>query len=275
MTAARRLDLGLVIRRTFSTIRQRWRPLGFFVVAYLALIWAYDLVNPIRYHAGPQDILQLAAMALAFAFVLAASFRDTALTATAVEPASSQSISRSLSAAATAFPTLALFAVLTEAPNQILKLWERWSRFGARAAGEPTHILGSLLLAELATTVWWLAITAGWGLVIPVVVVERLGLAAALVRAWRLLSGNRWRLLALFVVMDVAGGLPSLLGSGLALWAAETLHRAGLMRTEERIVSTIDVAVFAVWPVMVGVAYLELRRLREGVVAGDVSQIFD
>jgi hypothetical protein len=115
-------------------------------------------------------------------------------------------------------------------------------------------------------------------LLIPVVIVERRRLIPALGRAWNLVSGNRWRLLALFVVVGVIGSLPGILGPIVTLPITEAIHHSGRMadfRSVERPVSrAFEVIVASVWPVMTGVIYLELRRLREGIADGDVSEIF-
>jgi hypothetical protein len=135
-----------------------------------------------------------------------------------------------------------------------------------------------LLLAALGRIAFALAIQAFWGVLIPVVIVEGHGLGASLARAWRLLSGNRWRFVALFALISVIEILPRIIAEALLFPMATALRLQVRPETYLRFVlevaGALGALVTAVWCVMIAVAYLELRRGREGVAAEDVADIF-
>jgi hypothetical protein len=273
-----KLDLGRVISGGFSVIQRRWPVLGVFVLGSLALDWAEDLTHFVRYKAGSHELPSFAVyIGDSLVLLLVAWLRDIGLTGAAVQPASPRpSVAVSLGAAFRALPTLLPVAIVVALPSLIPNYWLMWTGFddGVRV----THFAEILIYSSVAATIFWLALAAGWGLLIPVVVVERRRLIPALGRAWNLISGNRWRLLALFVVVGVIGSLPGILGPIVTLPITEAIHYSGRLadfRSVERLVSrAFEVIVASVWPVMTGVIYLELRRLRDGIADGDVSEIF-
>jgi hypothetical protein len=69
-----------------------------------------------------------------------------------------------------------------------------------------------------------------------------------------------------------------MIGVELTLPLARTIHPAGNLSAYfliERVVSgTLGLFVTSTWQVMTAVAYLELRRTKEGVALGDVAEIF-
>jgi hypothetical protein len=173
-----------------------------------------------------------------------------------------------------AFPALLPFFILTELPDLAETIWRGWL---ANTAAYPA-VLELTLATTLGELIVALAVAGGWGIIVPVVVAEGGGPFGSMARAWRLLSGNRWRLVALYAVVIVIGALPSTIATVLVVPISETLHLAGkassYFRTEIQVAGALGLIVTAVWRVMVGVAYLELRRVKEGVSESDIAEIF-
>lgn len=67
------------------------------------------------------------------------------------------------------------------------------------------------LLIFVATFAMLLFVSVRWAVVIPVIVVERLGAIESLRRSWRLVSGSSWRVLGYLLAFLVAVGLLSLI----------------------------------------------------------------
>ncbi|HWF00541.1 MAG TPA: hypothetical protein VG248_12145, partial [Caulobacteraceae bacterium] len=148
----------------------------------------------------------------------------------------------------------------------------RWSGFA------PNQIAKMSLALSAGRTTYALAIAAGWGVLIPVVLVEKEGLGPALARAWRLLSGDRWRFLALYVVFSVVSLVPTMIADVIMVPIALGMHAthrlADYFRVQMAVVGALSVVVNAAFQVMVAIAYLELRRAREGVSVEEASEIF-
>jgi hypothetical protein len=133
-------------------------------------------------------------------------------------------------------------------------------------------------VTSLGEVAFALAVIGAWGVLVPTVAVEEAGLIPSMKRAWRLLSGSRWRLMAIFVVVIVIAALPSTLTAVFMRPISDALHLnvapRDAFRAELEVASVLGSIVTATWRVMVGVAYLELRRVQEGVVVGDVAEVF-
>ena len=269
-----RLDLGRVIARSFSIIRQRWPVLGFFVLAYLAISWIVRFATPVSRQPGSQDPQRFAVgVALTIALTCIVWLRTSALIATALAPPSVRRSARgALEGALRAFPTLLPFFVVAALPDFAQTFWVRWSGFA------PNQIAKASLALSAGRTIYALAIAAGWGVLIPVVLAEKQGLGPSLARAWQLLSGDRWRFLALYVVASVVGFMPAMIASVIMVPIALGMHvthgLADYFRVELGVTGALSVVVNATFQVMVAVAYLELRRAREGVGVEEASEIF-
>jgi len=272
-----RLDIGRVIGRSFGVIRQRWAALGLVLLAYLAIDWSSELVRRVHGGAGQRDLLIGLGAVVYLALECLTWLRDTALTATALQTSSASppaSIARALRAATRAFPALLPFFAFAELPKLAETLWMRWS--GASFA--PAELSRLLLATGVAELVFAFAATAGWGLVAAVAIVEGGGPWAVLARAWRLASGSRWQLIAIYVVVILVGALPAVLAAAVTIPFDAALRAAGagpgFIRTEFAVAGVLGSLVASTWRVMVAVAYLELRRAREGVAVGEVAEVF-
>jgi len=126
-------------------------------------------------------------------------------------------------------------------------------------------------LVEIITST---LVLVGVGIVSAVVVGERRGTVGSLGRAWRLMSGSRWRFVALCLLVEAGPAVVGVIWS-LGRVALGSSHPAAAAITAGSwAVFALERGVDAVWAVVVAAAYLELRRAREGAVEGDVAQIF-
>ncbi len=102
---------------------------------------------------------------------------------------------------------------------------------------------------------------------VPVAVVERPGVLAALRRSRELTKGNRWRLLAILLVVTII--------TQVASWIGRTVGGsinpiAGL--SAEWVLSSVFGALTAV---VTAVAYYELRQAKEGTSIDQLAAVFD
>jgi hypothetical protein len=263
------LRLGRVISRAFTSIGRRWRPLGFFVLAYLAVEWADQAFVRLRYHAGQHDAALAAGVALYLGFSLLLWFRDTALTATVLQASSAKaSILQALADAVRAFPTLAPFFIFANLPSVGQALWRDW--FGVHRS--VSDALSYALWSGLGEVAFALVVTGCFGVVVPVVVGERQDLVASLRRAWGLLAGSRWRLLVLFVVVMVLAATPSLIAT--LSYARLGPEARPFLRTELAVAGWIGSVLFSTWQVFVSAAYMELVRNERGALDDEIVQVF-
>jgi hypothetical protein len=274
-----KFEIGQVIGLSFAIIRQRWLVLGLFLVAYFALDWTLEAVWSFRNKTDVQDWRPVLGVATYLGFSCLRWFRDTALTAVALPTAPTPSSIWSSAAHASAialrsFPALLPFFIVSELPEIADQLW----RFSWQMSLPPGRWAEVLLATTFGEVTFALAVTGAWGIVVPVVAVEQAGLLASMQRAWRLLSGNRWRLVAILAVVTVIAALPSTLAEVFMRPIYNALHLNGrprdVFRAELEVARVLGSIVTATWQVMVGVTYLELTRVREGIVVGEVAEVF-
>lgn len=134
-------------------------------------------------------------------------------------------------------------------------------------------VLGLSLLATLGIVVGLvLLVVPGvllvlrWAVAVPVLVQEKRGILDSMARSRDLTKGSRWALLGLWLIVIVASASASLVINRVAIpfnvtfgLAAEATVRAALL--------VLSTAVSAV-------SYVELRRVKEGASAEELSEIF-
>lgn len=203
--------------------------------------------------------------------------RDTALIAVAVQRDRRRlllSLGGALRQALGAFPTVLPFFVLSDSPSLAQWLWREWS--GVDLLLAPVRLAELNVMIALVELAFTAVITACWGVFVPVAIVEEGGARVSWSRAWRLLSGSRWRLLAIFVVLAVITASPGVLVGFVAFPVTEALHLAGqrsYFLIEAEVADWLSSMVAATWQVMIASTYLELRRVREGVAVGDLAEV--
>lgn len=149
-------------------------------------------------------------------------------------------------------------------------------------------VSGALLALQYAGAVrqyGWMLAAVGWplgllsaviiGIYSPVVLAEGLGPVAAVRRSFTLLSGSRWKFVALYLVAQLIAAAPGFAArevaqlGGLIRFGAEALSLATLVAGQ----LGLD-AVLVWWSAVAVAAYLELARLREGLAPRDVVEVF-
>jgi hypothetical protein len=118
-----------------------------------------------------------------------------------------------------------------------------------------------------------------WWLYAPVIAVEKGGVLHGLKRSRYLLSGQRWRVFALLLVVRFATGATVL---GVALLGGLRLTDLSSLASSMQSMSPIGIAIFitgalmsAFDGVLVTVSYYHLRVEKEGAIAEDLVQVFD
>lgn len=118
-----------------------------------------------------------------------------------------------------------------------------------------------------------LVLTALIGVLIPVAIAEGRDLAGSMVRAWRLTEGSRWKIFALWAIVQTVLQLDGLVSTGLWLFGrAHPQFESQLFL--EWTNSAFSHAVDAFWWVLIAAAYLEIRRIREGASEDQVAELF-
>jgi hypothetical protein len=268
-TPTPRLDLGQVIGASFGIIGRRWAGLTLVIVIAWVPAAANLIFLPFRNGRGGHDPQALALYVAVFLALLAVIWvRRGALVAIALTPpAETTSVLKSLADFLRALPTLLPYLIVTDLPAALVSLWQ------FQAQTPPHQMVGLALASSVALGLYSLTLATLWGLIVPTAIVEPRGVFAALARSWTLLSGNRARFAALYVVMAVVTAVPGFLGPLLTVPLSTNGFLLAL-RVEGAAVALLSGLVNGVWLVMIAASYLELRRLREGVVLGEVSDIF-
>src|SRR5205823_4331074 len=122
--------------------------------------------------------------------------------------------------------------------------------------------LASLLLVVPGVTVWLTC----W-LYIPVIVVEKRGIAESLKRSAFLTRGRRWRMFGLWLVVIIA--------SQLSTTVLEKVSTAVIGDWGAVIVYVWYSATTAFTAVMTAVSYYYLRADKEGIAIDDIAAVFD
>lgn len=117
-----------------------------------------------------------------------------------------------------------------------------------------------------------------WWLYAPAIAVEKVGVLQGLTRSRYLLSGQRWRVFGLIVIVSVATGATVI---AIALLGGMSLNDLSSLASMPP-TSPIGMAIFifsaligAFDGVLVTVSYYHLRIEKEGAISEDIAQVFD
>jgi hypothetical protein len=148
------------------------------------------------------------------------------------------------------------------------KPWMRQHLLQATSLEEAALLVPLLLGVLLAVAV---------GILVPTVMAERRGLTGSLRRSWSLLSGSRWAFLGLLLLVQLAPTLVGLAshpiieaaGAGQSTqgWAGPKPYIGWSFYLAQCLVSAVG------WTAL-AVAYLELRRLRDGPDPDELQEVF-
>jgi hypothetical protein len=269
------LSVRDVLGRSFGVVRQRWPALALLT---FGLGYAPDLVvhltTQIQYGHGSQYAVATVlywTRAVSFALVLQFS-RSTVV-------AASLGSSRSLLGA--------VGSVLRSSPS-LLMIWiavsydvvwsYAWS-FPLRRLLKTDGMMGAevltliLVINVLVPFASALLAVAMIGLVTPVIISEHRKPISAIGRAWRLLRGSRWKLLAMYLLILAAETAIGFLEARVRQAYRADVHNGAYLTVLWAFTALVDVFE-AFWAVVLASTYLELRQLREGAPHDQVAELF-
>jgi hypothetical protein len=252
-----------MIGASVGLVGRRWPAM----LLILAIYWALDTASrltPIpnypRGHFDQLALLQYVGWWLAWCAIIC--LRDGSIVATAVQ-SSRLNIMEAVTSTAKASPTLLAYYIVVSLPALAMNVWKLlvpWPQ-GAMAMA-PVFAIASLALFILDG-----AITAAFGLIVPIAVAERCGPIAALRRSWWLLSGSRWRLVALWAGLQILRGLIFFVFPQVHLASAGPRHAIA-------VAGIVVSLVVAAYLTVTAVAYQQLARGRVGLPEQAISDIF-
>jgi hypothetical protein len=109
---------------------------------------------------------------------------------------------------------------------------------------------------------------------VPAIAVERPGVFAALRRSWNLSRGHAWRLFGVFLVMW-AGTLAMSVVTGIVIGVLAVFGGVTGIVVGQGLNLLVSMVANALFAVAAAVAYVELRRAKEGFGLEDIAAVFD
>jgi hypothetical protein len=269
-----RFDIGRVLGRSFATLGERWLTLAVLVLGlHFAVSLTVGLTVKTHYRPGSHDLPSFAAhVGVALGLILVRSVSAAAVVSASLTPR--QNAARAVAAVLGVLPALLPVWLASEYAT----LWGFYDTWNGLSAGwiktQRYEMVGLVALGSgLSGLVILLVSAAAAGVYSPVVLAERRGLAAAFVRAWRLLRGARWRMVALYAmvmtVLIVLAVVDAAVGASIRMSGQIALYH-----TFNWAMTAVMDCIGAFWSIIAASAYLELRRVKEGEPADEVAQVF-
>ena len=259
------LELGRAFGEGWRLLRERW---GQMLLALVLFGWAPQIAANVAYLvAGPLAGARSGAGAAGYVIVgLINAGGPTVMravaTAIALAPLGT-SIWQAIGATLRATPALAPIWLISLAP-------------GGAALALQYSIVGVRYAWTVALIAWPLGlfIALVLGVYSPVVLAERLGPLAATRRSFELLSGSRWKFLALYLLVQLLAAAPRFLAN-LAIGRAIGARGDHVLYSADLIAGILGQDVVVIWWSAVATAvYLELARVRDGLAPRDVIEVF-
>jgi hypothetical protein len=141
------------------------------------------------------------------------------------------------------------------------------------AAGDIDQLVMLSETTSLMEVALLVASFAACGILTPVALAEHRTLWGSLTRGWRLMRGSRWRMIGLYFLYGVVVTVLSS-PTALILIATHQAVEAGWATYLGWGVAVAMEIVESIWAVILAVAYLELRRIREGAPHEQLAEIF-
>jgi len=110
---------------------------------------------------------------------------------------------------------------------------------------------------------------------VPAIAVERPGVFAALQRSWDLTRGHAWRVLGIILVMWAGTVGVSLVAGVVVIFAMIGLGGMTGMIVGQSVNIVVSLLANALYAIAAAVAYVELRRAKEGFGIEDIAAVFD
>jgi hypothetical protein len=150
-------------------------------------------------------------------------------------------------------------------------IWYIWTMSPSSSVEEIVRRSEFVLVVSATGVIASFVFIATVGVIVPVLVGERLGFVAGLRRSWTLMQGSRWKVAALYAVSLVVTYAVN--SSESALESA--VARTGMLRTiVDWVGGATEVSLNLAWTALIAASYLELRQARGGVPSEQVAEVF-
>jgi hypothetical protein len=277
--ATAHLSIGSVLARSVAIVRDRWATL--LLLAY-GLGWApmrvLQLTVHTGYHNGDRDLgrfLSACVVGLSYSAILFGS--HALVTQDSLLERPKVSAFDAIRAALAVAPSLIVIWLVCQAPT-LLNDWLTWIGvwrwvIDASPMGHKGETMMSIFwTGYLLSLIVYLSGAAAIGMLIPTSLAEQRGVVRSVTRAWRLLRGNRWRFVALYVLYGcvlTAVTVPQNFFRAALRHGGVDLHElAGWITT------FVYDGITNIWAVVLAACYLELRRLRDGPPHDQTAEVF-
>ncbi len=129
----------------------------------------------------------------------------------------------------------------------------------------PAFIILFIVMAILFVRLW---------VTVPAIAVERPGVFAAIGRSWSLSRGHGWRMFGILLVMWAASMAASVV-VGIVIVVLGVFGGVTGMLIGQALNILVSMIVNAIFAIAAAVAYVELRRAKEGFGIEDIAAVFD
>ena len=148
--------------------------------------------------------------------------------------------------------------------------------FVLRDSSEDSWLLASLWMffGLFAIFIVFAIIGVRLWVTVPAIAVEQPGVLAALWRSWNLTKGHTWRLFGVLLVMWLATLAMSMV-AGIVIGVLSVFGGVTGIFVGQGLNILISIIANALFAVAAAVAYVELRRAKEGFGLEDIAAIFD
>jgi hypothetical protein len=266
------LPIGAVIDDTIAVIKRRWGWLAGTIIA----VWAPGLVLGLAQAADRvhDSLPPIAQAAVSWGFSVLGWGREALVAGVALSvlrgSPSLRGLPRTTSRRLPALLPYWLIVALPDLAEQV-----RFLLFPAPATPSVPNLLESAAVGG-AEVAYDAALTVAVGPYVALVLAEAPVLSEALRRSWRLLSGNRWRITAIWIVYlvtSVAIGLTYALVPTFLIVEEHVSPRTFMMIISQA-TGFVSQVLDVIWLVAFAAVYVELRRLRPAFGSSDVAEVF-
>jgi hypothetical protein len=266
-----RFDVGRVISRSFAVGRERWLTLTLLIlgVGFTPILIARSVAEP-KHHVAAHDLGGLAVNgAWSLGPALLQHFALAAVVRASVGPKEEAGFIATVRSVLIASPIL-FPAWLASEYDTFFSLWNDWTQTFRLPPGLWARLV--FLFGGLGLDIAVAAVAvAAVGVFTPVALSEHGDIRRSLIRSWRLMSGGRRGVVALYLVLFVVVVIISAVGGIAAIWLRSGGTPNAVVGWTVRALSTV---VIDFWGVLVAVSYLDLRRLHDGALPDQLAEVF-
>jgi hypothetical protein len=276
------LEIRPTLARTQALVRRNWAWVLLLTLCFgigPSIGWRWLPLS--GYRSGSGDLERFSVYAVKeIGFSLVAFVWPVAVTAACLFPSRTVPV-KPVWIALKALPALAPIWLLQslDLAYVLWAQWMDWPRSALRSAradlGSRADLLEFLVLGRLlADLALGCAMTLALGIVVAVAVAERRAGLSLLRRTWRSLAGNRGKVLGLNLLCGSIGFVPSNILSFVTPMLRHSRIDPTVLSTLQWTVLTLERIADGLWAVAVAAIFIELLRLRDGVIFGDIGHVF-